>query len=81
MSPSKVADACIWLATGQTVEGTLDLMSQLVKVIVKRSVDQLDRRITQYCDEWDAVYPPGASTIGRYVTFPPLHILLPRRAR
>ena len=81
VSPSKVANACLWLATGQTVEGTLDRMSQRVKAIVKRSVDQLDRRIAQHSDEGDAVYPPGGSTIGRYVTFPPLHILLPRRAR
>lgn len=81
VSPSKVANACIWLATGETVEGTMDRMSQQVKAIVKRSVDQLDAKIATFADERDTVYPPEGSTIGRYVTFPPLHITVPRRVK
>ena len=78
LSVSKVANAYLWLSTGETVEGTMDRMDEMIKKTVERSIKQLDDKIARIADERESVYPVGGSFVGKYLVFPPMQITVAR---
>jgi hypothetical protein len=70
MSPSKLANVYLKLATGETVEDTFKSSAAQVKAAVTRTAGMLDEKIAEYEAEREIVHPQGGSQVGRYLHMP-----------
>jgi len=66
MSPTKLANVYLKLATGETVEDSFKNQNAKVKAAVKNTVKMMDDKIAELEAERNMVHVAGTSRIGRY---------------